>query len=363
MSEFQPLSRPRISFSRFAFYFITLAVLVLIYLKFSEVQLIKDLFLRSNLFWLVGVIITQTVSYYFVALNYRDVLRVKDLNVPVKELFPITFVIQFLNQALPSAGISGQAFFIQYLKKFGLNLAEGIGRAILELTTLYMAFGVFFIFSAAMMLRGGIFNARPEAVYFIYAFSFFAVIAVSLFFVFQRRKRSRIARWIINKLHQYFEDRNRKKSSNNTGDNHAGHIAMIFDQFKQTLNIGELRKRGRSFWLAFFWQCMVLLASVITLFFLSFAIDFRISFSVAFITFTLTKFLSMVSFVPGALGVFEGGMTLILISFGVPAEPAFAMTLLLRAFTFWFPMPVGWILYRWLLHRQELENPYEGLSN
>lgn len=368
MSEFQPLSRPRISFSRFAFYFITLAVLVLIYLKFSEVQLIKDLFLRSNLFWLVGVIITQTVSYYFVALNYRDVLRVKDLNVPVKELFPITFVIQFLNQALPSAGISGQAFFIQYLKKFGLNLAEGIGRAILELATLYMAFGVFFIFSAAMMLRGGIFNARPEAVYFIYAFSFFAVIAVSLFFVFQRRKRGRLARWIINKLHQYFESPRRttkKKQYINESANgsHASHVAMIFDQFKQTLNIGELRKRGRSFWLAFFWQCMVLLASVITLFFLSFAIDFRISFSVAFITFTLTKFLSMVSFVPGALGVFEGGMTLILISFGVPAEPAFAMTLLLRAFTFWFPMPVGWILYRWLLHRQELENPYEGLSN
>jgi hypothetical protein len=69
----------------------------------------------------------------------------------------------------------------------------------------------------------------------------------------------------------------------------------------------------------------------------------------------------MVSFIPGALGVFEGGMTLILVSFGVSAGPALAMTLLLRAFTFWFPMPIGWILYRWYLHRQELENPYEDL--
>lgn len=363
--QFQPLTRPRINLRRFAFYFITLAVLVLIYLKFSEVALIKDLFLRSNLFWLAGVIITQVISYYFVALNYRDVLRVKDLEVGVRELFTVTFVIQFLNQALPSAGISGQAFFIQYLKKFGLTVAEGIGRAILELTTLYMAFGVFFIASAIMMLRGGVLDNRPEAVYFIYAFSFFAVIAVALFFVLQRRKRGRMARWIINKLHRYFENKKKKNKNNGDGEdntNHASHVAMIFDQFKQTLNVGELKKKAKPFWLAFFWQCMILLANVVTLYFLSFAVDSKITFAVAFITFTLTKFLSMVSFIPGALGVFEGGMTLILISFSVPAEPAFAMTLLLRAFSFWFPMPVGWVLYKWFLHRQELENPYEDQS-
>ncbi|MEK7151091.1 MAG: lysylphosphatidylglycerol synthase transmembrane domain-containing protein [Patescibacteria group bacterium] len=362
MSEpFQPLSRPRISLSRFAFYFITLAAIVLIYLKFSEVQLIRELFLRSNLFWLLGVIVTQAVSYYFIALNYRDVLRVKDLSVSIRELFPVTFVVQFLNQALPSAGISGQAFFIQYLKKFSLTVADGIGRAILELTTLYMSFGVFFIISAVMMFRSGIIDKHPEATYFIYAFSFFAVIAVSLFFFFQRRGRGKFARWLINKLHRYFEKKNKKKGKDNLSDgDHSSHVAMIFDQFKATLNYGALKKRGRYFWMAFFWQNMIMLVNVVTLYFISFAIGHEISFGVAFITFTLTKFLSMVSFIPGALGVFEGGMTLILISFGVSAEPAFAMTLLLRAFTFWFPMPIGWILYRWYLHRQELENPYES---
>ncbi|MBI2063706.1 MAG: flippase-like domain-containing protein [Candidatus Yanofskybacteria bacterium] len=357
------LSKPRLNLHRFAFYFITLAALVLIYLKFSEVRLMRDLFLRSNFFWLAGVIITQVISYYFVALNYRDVLRVKDLEVGVRELFPVTFVIQFLNQALPSAGFSGQAFFIQYLKKFGLTVAEGIGRAILELATLYMAFGVFFIISAAMMFSNGILGQHPEARYFIYAFVFFAIIAISWFLALQKRKRGKIAQWVIGKMHGYFEShRKNKKGKDGNGVNHAGHIAMIIDQFKGTFNIGELRKRARPFWLAFFWQNMILLASVFTLYFLSFALDSKISFSVAFITFTLTKFLSMVAFVPGGLGVFEGGMTLILISLGVPAQPAFAMTLLLRAFTFWLPMPVGWILYRWYIHRYELEHPYDDFS-
>ena len=212
--EFKPLVRPRIPLSRLLFYFITLAALVLIYLKFSEIRLLKELFGRSNLFWLFGIIITQVISYYFVALNYRDVLRVKDMEVGVKELFPVTFVIQFLNQALPSAGFSGQAFFVHYLKKFGLTVSEGIGRALLELATLYMAFGVFFITSAVMLFRNGILGQRPEAWYFIYAFSFFAVIAVSLFLALQKRERGRIANWIIDKLHRYFENQKKQKNPN-----------------------------------------------------------------------------------------------------------------------------------------------------
>jgi hypothetical protein len=364
-SKFSPLARPRLSLRRLLFYFVTLAALILIYLKISEFQLIKEVFLRSNFLWLFSIIVVQIFSYYFTALNYRDVLRVKDLDVPVKELFPVTFVIQFLNQALPSAGFSGQVFFVQYLKKFGLNVAEGIGRAILELTTLYMAFGVFFIISAGALVRGGMIEKHPEALYFFYGFSFFAVIGVSLFFVLQKKGRGKIARWMIDKLHRYFERRETKKREKNEekekGTNHAEHVAMIFDQFKETLNLGVLRRHGRAFWLAFLWQNLVLFTNVLTLYFLSFAIGYKISFLIAFITFTLTKFLSMVSFIPGALGVFEGGMTLILVSFGVSAGPALAMTLLLRAFTFWFPMPIGWILYRWYLHRQELENPYEDL--
>lgn len=319
--------------------------------------------MRSNFLWLAGILITQVVSYYFVALNYRDVLRIKYLEVGVRELFLVNFVIQFLNQALPSAGLSGQVFFVQYLKKFGLTVAEGIGRAILELMTLYMAFGTFFVVSAVLMLRGGLVEKHPEARFVIYTFLFFALIGIFLFFFLQKRGRSRVAKWIINWIHKRFEQKNNQKNAKKTnGAGHTSHVAMIFDQLKTTLNYGELRKRGRPFWLAFLWQNMILLANVFTLYFLAFALDFKLTFAASFITFTLMKFLSMVSFIPGALGIFEGGMTLVLITFSVPAELALAATLLFRAFTFWLPMPIGWILYRWYLHRQELENPYENLN-
>ncbi len=350
--EFVPLSKPRLSLSRLAFYFITLAALGLIYVKFSEIELVEGFFVKSNYFWLIGIVVTQVLSYYFIALNFREVLRMKELEVSVKELFPVTFVVQFINQALPSAGFSGQAFFIQYLRKFGLSVAEGISRAILELTTLFMAFGSFFIVSVFLMFRGDVVSKHPETKFLIYLFSLFAIIGLFLFFIFQKKGRGRIARWTIDKLHNYFENRKKK----NGGSDRSKHVAMVFDQLKSSLSLTLLRKKAREFRLAYFWQVMVFFANILSLYFITLAIDFPISFSASFIAFTLTKFISMISFVPGALGVFEGVMTLILVTFGMPAEAAFAATLLLRAFTFWLPMPVGWILYRWILNKQELAN-------
>lgn len=312
--------------------------------------------------WLVAIIVLQALQNYFQALNYRDVLKIKDLNVSGISLYPMSFVVQFLNQALPSAGLAGQVFFVQYLKRYGLTVAEGIGRALLEVMTLWMAFGTFFVASSVLILQKDVLGTVPEIRFAIYLFIFFAIIAVGIFLVLQRRKRSRFAKWAVDKIHSYFE--NRKKKNGGNGADHSKHVQMIIDQFNKSLSIKEtLDRRKKPFWMAYFWQNMILLSHILTLYFISFAIGHPISFTLAFVVFTLVKFLSMIAFVPGGLGVFEGSMTLIFISFGVPANPAFAMTMLLRAFTFWFPMPIGWILYRYYSHRQELENPYEGLAN
>lgn len=342
-------SIPRISLGRFLFYFITLAVLVIIYFRFSEIKLIGSIFAKSNYIWLSAIIIIQLFLYYFQALNYRDVLRIKDMEVSPKELYPMSFVVQFLNQALPSVGLSGQVFFVQYLRRYGLTIDEGIGRAFLEIMTLWMAMGSFFIASSIVVLRGGTIANFPELRYLIYFFAFLAVIAVSVFLITQRRRRSKISKWMINWFHRRFDN---KKGENGKTMNH---VEMVYDQFKSSINFKMLQKKAKDFWMAYFWQCMIFLANILTLYFISFAIGHPISFSLAFIVFSLVRFISMIAFVPGSIGIFEGSMILILISFGVAASPALAMTLLLRAFTFWLPMPVGWALYRWYFLQYKLE--------
>ena len=162
-----------------------------------------------------------------------------------------------------------------------------------------------------------------------------------------------MGKWIVNWFHRHFENR---KKEDKTAIDHSEHAEIIIGQLKNSVNFKLFRKKAKEFWAAYFWQCTIILANIITLYFISFAIGHPIGFQLAFIVFSLVRFIQMIAFVPGAIGVFEGSMTLILISFGIAAGPAFAMTLLLRAFSFWFPMPIGWALYKWYFLQYKLEN-------
>ena len=330
------LPRLKFNLSRVIFYLVTFVALVLVYAKFSEFRLLLAIFEKANLWWLVGIALTQLLFYYFLTLNYRDVLRIKDLQVSIRELFPLVFVIQFLNQALPSATISGQAFFVMYLRKFGMPFAESMSRALLELMTLYIAIGAFFVASVSMLFASrGLFD-HPELAYLIYVFLFFGIIFAGIFIALQRKKRSRFMKWMIFKLRKYFEN----------GPN----IEEIIQQMKETVGINKLKHHRLTFWSACLWQGLELLMNVFTLYFVFFAIGEPLSFTASFIVFTLTRFISMVSFIPGAFGIFEGSMTFVLATFGMPIGPALAATLLFRAFSFWLPLPVGWWLYRKYMH-------------
>lgn len=330
--------RARLNLRRFLFYFITLAGILVIFSQISEFRLLGGVFLRSKLAWLAAIIVFQYFFFHFSALNYRDVLRVQGLTVGVNRLLPMVVAVQFLNQAIPLANVSGQAFFVQWLKRYGVSVAEGISRAVLELVTLYIAFAVFFLAAAGLMLKRGLLAGRPELVSLVYLFVFFVVLFSWLFLALQKKRRGRIAGWVINRLHRYFESSGKA--------NHSGHVASLLDQFRASVSVGVLtRNKSKLFW-ATLWQGLQLVMHILTLYFIGQALGIRLDFPAAFAAYTLSRFIAMVSFVPGALGIFEGGMTLILVSFGLPADQALAVTLLFRLFTFWLPMPIGWILYR-----------------
>jgi len=335
-------------YKRLIFYGITISAIVLVYIKFSELRLLQNFFTHAKGSSLAGIIVIQFVTFLALAYNYQSVLAIKNLRIGVWSLFPITFVIQFISQALPTAGISGQVFFIAYLKKYGLTLAEGIGRAILEMATLYVAYAVFFVISAGLLFRSDVFRAHPEILFFVYAFLAFAGLCWAVVVLSQKNRR---ATW-LHRLIDRFTRLMRQLGVHQSGwfqklSSHGEHFAMVRDQFRETLSIEALAPKKWLFIKACLWQGTGLMTHVLTLYVISIALGHTISFAVCFIAFTFSKFLSMVSIIPGAPGVFEGAMVLILISFGVDKSVALAATLLTRAFTFWLPMPIGWMLYNY----------------
>ena len=66
------------------------------------------------------------------------------------------------------------------------------------------------------------------------------------------------------------------------------------------------------------------------------------------VAYTLTQVLASVPITPGGLGVVEGGLTALLVAYGMPTNEALASVLLYRAVSFWGLVPVGWGVWGYL---------------
>jgi Lysylphosphatidylglycerol synthase TM region len=69
---------------------------------------------------------------------------------------------------------------------------------------------------------------------------------------------------------------------------------------------------------------------------------------------------SSVPFLPGALGVAEGSLTLTLVCVGVRPADAVAAALTYRVISFWLQLPVGWVVWMELRRRSTLSAPDEA---
>lgn len=324
----------------------TVILLALVYWKFSEIKLLQHFFAESSFPFLGAVIAVQLLQYLFNSLNYREILAMKGYKIPFWELYPIEFVIQFISQAIPTAHVSGQIFFVYYLRKYGIGVKEAIGRAILEVASLYIAYTTFFIACAVILMRRHVFAQTPELIVFVYGFLVFVAICILVFIMSQERRSENWIDWFLERtVKKLAKSKVMNLPGLRTLTNHSEHFVMIKDQFRATLSLHALRQNWKLFARACFWQELLLLCNVFTLWIISYALGAPMPFTVCFIAYTLSKFLSMISIIPGAPGVFEGAMTLILVTFGVPTGPALAAAVLTRAFTFWLPMPIGWFLY------------------
>lgn len=345
--------------TRLIFYLITFAAIIVVSTQIKELKSLRDVFAQSDFFWLLAIILAQWLSYHFWALNYQEVLHVKGLRMPVMELFPMVLIVQFINQAIPSANVAGQAFFIFHLRKYNVPPLDGISRAILELATLYVAFGLLFILATVIMIFQGVGVLHPVFLTIFAIFAFFVVLFAIIFIALQRSgSRSKSLAWLINRLDHVFDRLGIGALIGSNISGEGGHISLLVGQFRETLNLHFLREHWRVLARALWWQLLYLCMNALTIYFTCYALSIPISMAAAFVIFMFTKMIFMIAFVPGGIGIYEFVMTLLLVAYGIPTGTSLSITLLSRLFTFWLPLPIGWYLYRRYMKRHEVVASY-----
>ncbi len=331
-------SKRTIPLGSLIFYFLVIILIIIAFRRFSEIERVTRLFREARPAMLALAIGAQILTYLATAYIYYELLDIYKQKKAVKkgELFRASVVSLFLTQAVPTAGVSGNTFIIYFLNNKRVPMKQSVSIITLELFTYYAAhiLLLFFVFLYFVFFLNWAVNGLLLAIGLVGAGLFLLISVLIVFFgskrflFFLRKARKfRSVSWILNKI---------KMGPLFRGSSEAG--------WESPLEILK-NKREFLFW-PLVWQIAILLLDAVTILFLFIGFNFHVPFSYIVLVLLLTKIISLVSVLPGALVFFEGSMVLFFSFFSVPLDLAVIITLLFRALSFWLPMPFGLYFYR-----------------
>ncbi|MBI2867668.1 MAG: flippase-like domain-containing protein [Chloroflexi bacterium] len=320
-------------FQNLFFAVVVMAVVVLLFLRFSELSRIAKLFTTTHPGWFVAAVAAQVGTYAADTKAFADMLRTVGFRMGWWELLRASVVMEFLNDVAPSFGMSSNLYFVALMR--GKGLPFGMSAVALMVQTLTS-----FVTYAAVLLAAAIYLiVTKEVGNLVSAVTITFVVLGSLFwavilFIFAKE------RWTI--AVSGFVSRVGRRLFRRWYPENA--LAKFVDE------VLEGRRDAIRNWPRFFtltvYKGSRFFFDALTAYFLFRAFDHPVSFGVVVVSYAVAMLLSTFSFLPGGLGSFEATMVLVFKSYNVPLETAGVVTLLFRGLTFWIPIPFGLWFFR-----------------
>lgn len=305
--------------SRLIFFGLCLVLFYFAIRQFSELSRIKDLLLGMSPTWLLLALATQAMTYAFNAWIITALLKGKTGTAGFGSLFKISIVFIFVNQLLPSGGISGNGYVFNELVKRKVEPAKAFKTLILETLCYYIAF--LFLLGVYYLLYG---FQKPSVNYTVLTgFVFFSLLGALII----TASRQRLLAWLTHKLSRFAWIRKRIDKLD---------PALLHDGqalFQKQAIYGVIL------------QISILLLDTLTVYALVRGLGATMSYELLSFAFLLTVVIGSVPTTPGSLIAYESAMTYFFHLLGLPLASALTLTLLFRFFTFWLPLPIGLLLY------------------
>lgn len=317
------LDVPKPSWRNFRHFFIGLLLLsglVLLTTHFGEVEQFTYLIRQVEPAWLLVALLLQFATYVSVASVWYLALKKTGNRRPLRVLIPLGVAKLSSDLALPSAGISGTAFFVAALKRLDVPNHICMSTLLLSLISYYAAYLSAAVVTVISLWFHDALNIWIGSVVVIFTLFAIGIPAGALWSKTLAVKRlphylSRIPG--LQELVQAIEDAPRDLLRN------SGLIVT-------TILLHSL----------------IFVLDVTTLWVLLHLLGIHVSFFVVFPSFVLASIVATIGPIPLGLGTFELTCVTMLGAMRVPMEAALTATLMLRGFTLWMPMLPGMWLAR-----------------
>lgn len=312
-------TRHRLRWFSWMFGFAMLATVIIAALHFSEERELVRITENAQPWWLAIAILLQVGTYLAQGETWRVVTRAAKVSVPLAAAFKLSLAKLFIDQALPSAGISGTVVVARALEQRGLSRAVVIAAIVVDTVSHYAAYVLTLALALLITVVGG--HASPLIAAAALFFVAFSVVLTAATLVLSGRS--------------------------SVGPQWLERVPLLKDAL--TLLGQADPKLARSVPLIFksgSFQLAIVLLDAATVWVLIRSLGETASPTGVFASFMVSTLLRTISIVPGGLGAFEAASVLTLKAAGVPVAVALAATLLFRGLSFWLPMVPGIVFSR-----------------
>ena len=280
-------------------------------------------------------------SYALMALSYQGIAQAAGAAVPFWEMLKITFVANTVNYVVSTGGLSGFAVRLYFFIRCNIPSGTAVTISLVQTFITNTILLLFLVFGFAYLLSSHELHGYALGTIATLLFFFILAAAVAMVLLFHRELRRRTLFLMAEAAHWFFH---------RFLPRHKPGRVRIW-RFQRNLNRGIdflLERKQRmivpTLWIVFDW-----IVTMLILYTAFVAVRYPIPMSFVVVGFAVGVILSLVSFVPGGLGVMEGSMAAIYASLSVPFETDVVAVLIFRVAYYVLPMIISVFFFRGML--------------
>lgn len=318
--------------------FIALALLVY-KLRHQIVDVLNNL-TRIHSSVLLLMIPLQLINYGVSAQLYRNLFFTLGSHVKFWHMYRLALELNFVNQILPSGGVSGISYFAFRAKAEGISIAKATLAQFVKMILLYLSFlpllilGLFFL-----SVRGHVNN-----LVILVATSLITLVLVGtllVVYIIGSRLRIRTFLTLLTKIINYVIHFFRRRHPETISIKHA---QDAFDELHD--NYEKFKNRWSSLKKPFIYTILANVTEVATLYIVYLAFGHPVNIGAVILAYAVANFAGLISVLPAGIGIYEALMTAVLVATGIPAELSLPVTITYRILALFIQLVPGYYFYQ-----------------
>ncbi|MCX6034671.1 MAG: lysylphosphatidylglycerol synthase transmembrane domain-containing protein [Chloroflexi bacterium] len=325
---------------------VLLLAVVFIFLRLSELQNIAETLQKSNWVFLSIALLFECLWLYNLTTTFGALYHLVELKEGKLQLFLMTTAANFVNVVAPSGGIGGVAVFMDSAKRRNLSTGGVMVVGALYVLYDYAALLCLLALGFIVLIRRNSLQASELVASAILLVLVFNMAALLYLGYKSAEQLGKVLAWLsrlVNRLVRPFIHRDFLKEEN-------AHLFAREVAEGILLIRGKRKELVRPFLLSL--NNKALLVCVMAFTFLTVGTPFTVGSVVGGVS--IASLFLIVSPTPSGVGIVEGILPFALNMLRVPLGDAVLITLIYRAVTFWFPLLVGVVTFRFLGNSKKL---------